>query len=117
MTRAASLANSFLTPGVHQVQLWAHVVGLSSTQLNSTQLSGNTSSSAERFGSVFPTITWVLEVSQDQKARAMPVTPMGEFHTNVAAVAGSCHVIVCCFNVGEFRTNVAAVTALSQSPP
>jgi len=32
-------ANSFLlTPGVHQVQLWAHVVGLSSTQLNSTQL-------------------------------------------------------------------------------
>ena len=29
--------------------------------------------------------------------------PVGEFRTNVAAVAGSCHVIVCCFsfNVGE----------------
>jgi len=25
--------------------------------------------------------------------------PMGEFCTNVAAIAGSCHVIVCCFNV------------------
>jgi len=43
MTRAASLPTRSLTPGVHQVQLWVHVVGLSSTQLNSTQLSGNTS--------------------------------------------------------------------------
>jgi len=54
MTRAASLANSFLTPGVHQVQLWAHVVGLSSTQLNSTQLSGNTSAMCGTFTSVVP---------------------------------------------------------------
>ena len=31
------------TPGVHLAQLWRAVVSLSSTQLNSTQLSGNSS--------------------------------------------------------------------------